>query len=276
MQHPQKKLPLRNFLTTCFFFFSVTPIISCGEGGVRSSASMMVPTRYFTTRLAGTTLPSSSNCAQWVRQSSTGSEIRPLNTPYNETVGRYLHLPFFSTSTAAYDQRANSVIAARVDGQFTGTTEDILRWGACKWGFDENIVKAMAANESWWKQTLHNNWTTQCPSSHPAGSDSDLQPLMCHRDYGLLQLNYDYNSSAWPEAETSSAMNVDVALSIVRACYEGYNHWIAKSNPSYKKGDVWGCLGAYNSGKWYDSQAQQYIHDIQKYKNRQVWQRFYF
>ena len=41
---------------------------------------------------------------------------------------------------------------SRVDGNFTGTTDEILQWGACKWGFDEDLVRAIAATETWWKQ----------------------------------------------------------------------------------------------------------------------------
>jgi hypothetical protein len=35
----------------------------------------------------------------------------------------------------------------------TGTTREILRWAACKWGIDQSIVFAQAAVESWWRQT---------------------------------------------------------------------------------------------------------------------------
>ena len=41
---------------------------------------------------------------------------------------------------------------ARVDGKFTGTTDQILRWGACKWGIDEDVVRAEAVAESHWRQ----------------------------------------------------------------------------------------------------------------------------
>ena len=39
------------------------------------------------------------------------------------------------------DPRANTEIAARVTGNFTGTTDMILQWAACKWGIDEDIVR---------------------------------------------------------------------------------------------------------------------------------------
>ena len=269
-------MPSLTYYLTSLSIVVFSLVLLARGGGSALAMSTVSTNQLFTTLAPGTLLPSSSNCAQWVHQHSNGREIRPQNTPYNETIGRSLNIPFFSTSTVAYDQRANSDIAARVNGQFRGTSEDILRWGACKWGFDENTVKAMAANESWWKQALHNNWTTQCPKNHPPGSDNAQYPTMCHRDYGLLQLNFDYYAAAWPEAETSSAMNVDTALSIVRACFEGYTLWMAQTNPSYAKGDAWGCLGAYNSGKWYDSQARAYIQNIQNFMNKRVWQLSYF
>jgi len=40
-----------------------------------------------------------------------------------------------------------------VDGQYTGTTDMIFRWAACKWGIDEDVVRAQATNEHWsWDQ----------------------------------------------------------------------------------------------------------------------------
>ena len=49
--------------------------------------------------------------------------------------------------------RAAKLIAPRINGRFTGTTKEILRWAACKWGIDQSIVFAQAAVESWWRQT---------------------------------------------------------------------------------------------------------------------------
>ena len=33
---------------------------------------------------------------------------------------------------------------SKVDGNFSGTTDEILEWAACKWGMDQNIAKAEA------------------------------------------------------------------------------------------------------------------------------------
>ena len=41
----------------------------------------------------------------------------------------------------------------RVTGNFTGTTDEIIQWAACKWGFDEDLIRAQTAKESWWFQS---------------------------------------------------------------------------------------------------------------------------
>src|SRR5262249_17787374 len=76
------------------------------------------PGQYFGWNGDTSTLPSDAQCAAAVRRGQP--EIRPNNTPYNNTPG--------SASTTQWP---------RVTGNFTGTTDEIIQWGACKWGFDE-------------------------------------------------------------------------------------------------------------------------------------------
>jgi autotransporter family porin len=47
------------------------------------------------------------------------------------------------------DARGHAVLQA-VTGHFTGTTDEILQWGAYKWGFDPDLVRANAVDESRW------------------------------------------------------------------------------------------------------------------------------
>ena len=46
--------------------------------------------------------------------------------------------------------RCPPTLYRRVTGNFTGTTDEIIQWAACKWGIDEDIVRAQMAKESWW------------------------------------------------------------------------------------------------------------------------------
>lgn len=54
-----------------------------------------------------------------------------------------------------YNRRWDSWLLRRVDGRFTGTTDDILQWAACKWGLPDNLLRADAVVESTWFQYLH-------------------------------------------------------------------------------------------------------------------------
>jgi autotransporter family porin len=69
-----------------------------------------------------------------------------MNGAQNQATGHGLAGDFFGGS----DSRANTQIAPRVDGAFTGTTHEILRWAACKWGIDEDIAYARPRSGCRW------------------------------------------------------------------------------------------------------------------------------
>ena len=81
----------------------------------------------FATLPVGAALPSGAQCAALVRPAA---EIRPENNAANAIRG----------------SRANANTCTdwsgfnRVDGDFTGTTDEIIQWAACKWGIDEDIA----------------------------------------------------------------------------------------------------------------------------------------
>lgn len=54
-----------------------------------------------------------------------------------------------------YNRLWDSWLLPRVDGRFTGTTDEILQWAACKWGLPDNLLRADAVAESTWFQYLH-------------------------------------------------------------------------------------------------------------------------
>ena len=71
--------------------------------------------------------------------------------------------PPVSRSGAASSPRATS--RRRTSCSLRGSTgtsparpAEILRWAACKWGIDQDIVFAQAAVESWWRQTTLGDW----------------------------------------------------------------------------------------------------------------------
>src|SRR5215469_170452 len=84
----------------------------------------------------GAQLPSDAYCASLV-SSSPLPEVRSANKPYNSRKGGHVGARFL-----AEDGPGARKLAKRITGDFTGTTTDILRWAACKWGINQNIVFA--------------------------------------------------------------------------------------------------------------------------------------
>ena len=194
-----------------------------------------------------------------------------MNAAANATRGgQSIPASFFSGD----DARAGTTIAPRVDGAYTGTTDEILQWAACKWGIDEDVVRAQAVTESWWRQTTLGDWGTdpsRCPPGHGLGADGT--PGQCPESWGILQNRYPYETSAWPGIATSTAFNADLAYGIWRACFEGYETWLntVDRGTTYAAGDQWGCVGRWFAGRWHTGPARQYITFVKKYLRERVW-----
>jgi hypothetical protein len=225
----------------------------------------------FGTLPPGAELPSGARCAAWVRARPL-PERKGMNRTANQATGHRLGPDFFDPG--ATDPQA-ARLAARVDGAFTGTTEQILRWAACKWGVDEDLVRAQAAVESWWRQTTKGDWAgdrAACPPGHSLGADG--RPGECPQSYGILQNRYPYERSAWPGIRRSTAMNADTAYAIWRACFEGYELWLndVERGRPYGEGDAWGCAGRWFSGRWHTQPAESYIGKVKGYLHDRVWE----
>lgn len=184
----------------------------------------------------GAALPDDATCAAQVRPAP---EQRSDNVTANHTQ---------SNGTGAKPNPRYD----RVTGNFQGTTDEILQWGACKWGIDEDFVRAQAIVESYWHQN--------------ALGDSG-------ESYGLLQVRRPYWGWAFPGAEFSSAYNVDSALAARRACFEGDDTWLntVERGRDYAAGDIEGCMGMWFSGRWYTDPAVQYISAWQNALSQHVW-----
>ena len=225
---------------------------------------------HFGTVAAGAALPAPGQCAAWAK-ATPFPENKPGNAAANQRAGQHIGTDIFNGD----DARANRLIAPRVDGQFTGTTGQILRWVACKWGIDEDIVLAQAAVESWWRQSTRGDFgtdATACPPGHGPGVDGTAG--QCPQSYGILQTRYPYMKSGWPGIGDSTAMSADLAYGIWRACFEGYETWLntVEQGQHYAAGDAWGCVGRWFSGRWHTAAGDTYVAKVRDYLARKVWQ----
>jgi autotransporter family porin len=222
---------------------------------------------YFHTLAPGAALPSGAQCARWVRARPI-AENKGLNQRDNQAKGKPVGAGFLSGD----EPQADQLIAPRINGDFTGTTAEILRWAACKWGIDQDIVFAQAAVESWWRQTTQGDWESSgCPPGHGPGMDG--KPGLCPQSWGILQNRYPYEQSSWPGIANSTAMNADTAYAIWRSCYDGYETWLntVQHVGTYRAGDAWGCVGRWFAGRWHTTPAQQYIQTVEKYLRERIW-----
>jgi Bacterial Ig domain len=204
-------------------------------------------------------------------------EPRPENASADQTVPTSAELQSFY----AQPTFGNSIPAsdfASVDGSYTGTTDMILRWGACKWGLDEDVARAVADNESYWNAFTDGDRQTD-PTKCSAGDWSGWTGSYCYQSYGIMQIMvFDYN--AWPMARDSVAFNVDFWGAHLRACMNGDDAPLASDVPSpgyptYPNGTtdqmLWGCVGEWFSGHWYDSGALTYISHVQSLLSSRQW-----
>ena len=223
----------------------------------------------------GSALPSDATCA--AAAANDTFEPRPRNAPANGTMLSSSFLTAYKSTVAAGEGGAPGSFLQRVDGQFTGSTDAVLKWASCKWGFDENVTRATAVNESHWRQSAVGD----------IGNGTSL---------GILQIkSRDYPSTCAAVAATqvsadvtdpncysyrSTSFNVDYKLAQQRACFEGAVSYLqsrtpAAGYPPYPDGTsdqmMWGCVGWWYSGGWYDASALNYISQVQGYLAIRPW-----
>ncbi|MGO8946436.1 MAG: hypothetical protein ACLQUY_01985 [Ktedonobacterales bacterium] len=219
----------------------------------------------------GSPLPTEAECAARVHRSSF--EPRPDNYTANHAVPTPAQIAGLGTwgPSMGLDPRADS-LRTQITGNFTGTTDEILQWVACKWGFNPDIVRAEAVVESYWHQSQLGDWTTDqslCPPGTWNGSG-------CYQSYGILQINWYYFQNAWPMSQDDTAFSAEYMYGMIRACYEGWTTYLENGTPlpgypPYAAGDLWGCLGRWYSGWWYTQGAVDYIAKVKAALAEKPW-----
>jgi hypothetical protein len=225
----------------------------------------------FTTLPPGATLPSEQVCAARVHRSSW--EPRLDNATANQRVPTQQQINQLAPwgSAIGVDPKADA-LRKQITGNFTGTTNEILQWGACKWGIDENIIRAEAVVESRWDQSHVGDYTSDqhlCPPGTWDGKG-------CYQSYGMLQLKYYYFQSTWPMIRDNTAFNVEYVYGVIRTCFEGWTTYLNDRTPlpgypRYHAGDIWGCIGRWYSGGWYDQGALDYIQNVKSALANKDW-----
>lgn len=218
-----------------------------GSGGTPSAAATLP---------VGAALPSGQDCA--ARISRESREERPENTAANHVVPGRVDMPVWK----GFTQQANREFVSRIDGNFTGTTGEILAWGACKWGLDPDIVRAVAVQESNWRQSTVSDYSRRSRDCVEGATPP------CPTSFGIMQLKHIYLPGSYPLSQQSTAFNVDYYGARIRSCYEG---WVTYLGHGYGPGDIWSCVGWHWSGDWQDSGSQRYLQRVRHYFDSKPW-----
>jgi hypothetical protein len=224
-----------------------------------------------TWRAAGAAPLSDAEAAAGVR---AAPENRPANAAANAYRPTAAELTTFRTGqTDVYGRTALAYnrLTANVTGAFSGTTDEILQWAARKWGIPEDVVRAVAANESWWNMSqLGDRLTVSDPLSYPllsriSGTSDVYQSLGTMQVKWTPQgLHQGTESLRWK----STAFNVDYWGSVVRYYYDGLCDWCSAG---YGAGQAWSSIGAwYNPSPW-NTGSQTYQDQVKALVAQRPW-----
>lgn len=256
---------------------AMLPLYQSGNAGVLPGSPTWAPpaSGYFKLLPVSSyaSLPDDAQAAARVHISSW--EPRPSNTRYNHTIPAHLRLRPVDPASRAYDPRWNKYILDRITGDFIGTTDEIFQWAALKWGLPDNLLRTVAYMESDWQQSNFGDFVNdraQCPSGY--------RTLPCPVTFGLVGVKSTSWPGIFPWNRDSTAAAVDVLGGWLRGCYEGWVWWLRdygnRSRGVYHAGDIWGCVGAWNSGNWHDGPVngpggENYIREAQYWDKATPW-----
>ncbi len=269
-----------------------------GTGWAASSSS----NPYFHTLPPRATLPNGSQCAAEIPATS---ETIPANVPFNRTTVTAEQLDAFAASGYSFEALIDKAQYRRIAGDYTGSTDMIMRWAACKYGIDENVVRGQAWDESWWQQARtgdRRNSRSQCvQGSFDALWDTTIAltsgqsvacPSCCWTSWSAWQTKVYYEWMAWPMIKDSTSFAAEYRYASTRSCldgawrpyyasrhaFPGHNtysddllDYARDPSPANLDTILWGCVGSHYSGQWYDSGAIKYIANIQADIARRRW-----
>jgi len=220
-------------------------------------------------------------------------EPRPLNQAANHATPTTAELAAIKTLP---NLNSDVNIMHKVTGGYTGTTDEILQWGAAKWGFPVDLVRAMAVQESKWRQAvegdcMHDALYCVGPGRAENGDSwgilqikqaSYLIPARLPSGQACEDRGNGSNSvtGCYPLSHLSTAFNVDYKLMWQRSCMNKslgylYRHTPVGGHPRYADatGDelLWGCVGAWFHGWYYAQDTLDYIAGVKAIMQNRDW-----
>jgi autotransporter family porin len=259
----------------------------------QSIASAATTVLHFSTLPPHASLPSDAHCAAIIPSTP---ETIPGNAPFNRTAVSRAQLRAFAAEGYTFETLSSYAQYARITGDYIGSTDMIMRWAACKYGVDEDVVRGQAWQESYWRQWQTGDRRSTRPecvqSSFTALWDSEIALTngsvvscrsCCWTSWSAWQTKVYYEWKTWPMIRDSTSFAAEYRFADTRACmdgafrpyfagrsaYNGHNTYDTDlrtydndPTPAHLDTVFWGCIGSHASGGWYDPTAVDYIADI--------------
>ena len=115
------------------------------------------------------------------------------------------------------------------------------------------MFRAVAVHESWWRMSTVGN-----------GGLS----------FGLTQIKRTSAPGTFPLSRDSTAFNADYYGATVRYYFDGCGTWLDQVQPGsgYRAGDLWGSVGAWYAGRWYQN-TSGYLSEVKRHLAARTWER---
>jgi Big-like domain-containing protein len=195
------------------------------------ASSLGAVPQHFQTLPSGSTLHTGAQCAAMIPATP---ETVAANSAFNRTTASASQLAAYAAGGYTVDSRDDYRQYKRAAGQYTGSTDMIMRWAACKYGIDEDVVRAQAWVESKWLQGGAGDERTsqsQCVQGNfsalwdTAINDPDgtsvACPGCCFRSWSAWQTKVFYEWMTWPQIMESTSFAADYRYADQRACMDG-------------------------------------------------------
>jgi autotransporter family porin len=176
-------------------------------------------------------------------------EPRPQNDAANAATPNPAEL-------AAFHRQNDEPYSHWVTGDYRGTTDEIIQWAAAKWGLRPDLLRAVAAVETWWYMSF-------------VGNDGS--------SFGLFQVRTPYHCRGPLVCglfRHDTAFNADYYASIIRSYYDGTQRWlntVSGNGASYRAGDLWGSIGYWAAGRWHVAAGAAYAAHVRADLAQRSW-----
>jgi hypothetical protein len=173
---------------------------------------------------------------------------------------------------------------SRVDGKTPNFTDDntppetdeLIQFFACKWGLDDNWVRAQVVAESSWRQRFGGDWHpdtgTNCEPGAPRRVVNGVTE--CAESLGLTQVRGRFRiDEIWPHYWDSTSYHLDYYGWEFRGCLEG-EKFVGSGSATGRSvpNGLPNCIANWFSGCWPMScNGRNYYNTVKSHHDSRVW-----